>query len=146
MAEYDNNLKELLREKITLWEASKLFSEEKVKLRDIVASFYSFQSLEEINRVMSIILGQDFIRLIGSRDTKDYIPRNKMTKSFVLDRDDPEWKSDLSELFDLRHNFVHHTSKKRKLSQKQLNRVINPVLFVIMTMLHSLQYKNWDKV
>ena len=54
-------IRELLREKISLLEAYTLFRKEKLRIGDILATYFSFQDLEQINYVMSEILNINFL-------------------------------------------------------------------------------------
>ncbi len=112
-------LNELLNEKITLWEAYKLFYRNKVSAGELIAIKYSLQNLEQINLIFSKLIEKKFLTEIGSFDVKDERGRTK----FVLDKKYPDWKERLAELFELRHRFVHQISFNDKLGLERLRKL-----------------------
>ncbi|WP_062058220.1 HEPN domain-containing protein [Aquimarina longa] len=134
LTEYNHNIRELLKDKISLWEASKLFTEKKLKPHDIIANYYSFQNLDEIDRIISLIVSKKFLKFIGEYDSGNLrsIYEDKKINSYKLNKDYPEWRNDISELFNLRHNFVHHFSYKERISYNKLNRMTDSLHYIIM--------------
>jgi len=112
-------LNELLNEKITLWEAYRLFYRNKVSAGELLAIKYSFQNLEQINLLFSKLIGKKFLTEIGNFEVKDDSGRIK----FVLNIKYPDWKEKLAELFELRHNFVHQIRFNDRLSLEKLRRL-----------------------
>jgi len=118
----NEKIQELLKEKVSLWEAYVLFKEENLKIGDVIASNFSFQNLEEIDYVMSKILDLKFLDHIENhkvyldKDDKEYYGM----KTLCLKADLPEWRSYVAKVFNLRHDFVHHVSFKDRIGFQRL--------------------------
>ncbi len=107
-------IRDLLKEKISLWEAYLLFKEKDLRIGDVIASYFSFQSLEEIDRIIGKILNLKFLDSIENhkvnldKEDREYYGM----KTLCLKTDLPKWRNYLAEIFNLRHDFVHHVSFK----------------------------------
>lgn len=115
-------LKDLLsnKEKVNLYDAYQIFKEYDFKLGDILLYYYSFQNLQEINLVLGHLLGIDnFITNIDEfnfrlrKFEKEYFNKTNI----CLKNDFPEWKGILTEIFSLRHDYVHHINFHDKLGE-----------------------------
>jgi hypothetical protein len=131
-------IKDLLikKDKINLWEAYKIFNETGVRLGDILIYYYSFQSLREIDNVMSQLLNIKFLDSIDEHKSKV----DKEDKDFfnleeiVLKNNYPEWRKYLKEIFELRHDFVHHINYRDKLGYNKVVKLFyNLCAFIIVT-------------
>jgi len=120
--ESSDKIKELLKEKIRLWEAYVLFVKKKFRLGDVINSIFSFQNLEEIDYVMSKILNIKFLNLIENykadldEGDREYYGVN----SICLKTDLPKWRKYLAEVFRLRNDFIHHISFRDRIGLNRL--------------------------
>jgi len=120
--ENNEGIKELLKEKISLWEAYILFKEKELRIGDVIASYFSFQNLENIDYVMSKILNLKFLDSIENhkvsldKENKEYYG----TKMICLKTDLPKWRGYLAEMFNLRHDYVHHVSFRDRIGFQKL--------------------------
>ena len=132
---YSDGLKDLLKnkEKTNLWEAYEIFKEKEFRLGDILVYYYSFQNLSVINHVMSKLLSVNFLDKIDMHTTKlvDWEMDFFGAKNIVLNRDYPEWRKYTNEIFELRHDYVHHIDYKDKLGNERVgNLFFNLCAFV----------------
>jgi hypothetical protein len=120
--ENGEGIKELLKEKISLWEAYLLFKKEDLRIGDVIYSYYSFQNLEEIDSVMSKILNLKFLDSVekhkANLDREDQ--KYYGVKTLCLKTDLPKWRNYLAEIFNLRHDFIHHISFKDRIGFQKL--------------------------
>ncbi|PKH50941.1 hypothetical protein CXF68_09705 [Tenacibaculum sp. Bg11-29] len=62
--------KNLLKEKISLYEAYELFRKTKIETEDIIAGYYNFQNLDSISYVLGVLTGRDFFKCINDIKTE----------------------------------------------------------------------------
>lgn len=109
--------------KVNIWEAYEIFREKDFRIGDILVYFYTFQSIEEINIVMTKLLSiTNFLAEVGTyklkldKELKKYYHKEEIS----LSEDFPDWKSVLTDIFSLRHDYVHHINFKDKLGDERL--------------------------
>lgn len=107
---------DLLREKISLSEAYKLFNKEKISREFLISHTYSFQNLDTINKTFSALCGEDFIRKVETTETK-FFDLNGEGGFSQLILVHPDWWKSVSEIINLRNMFVHEGYTKVKLEQ-----------------------------
>lgn len=105
-------VKELLKGKITLGDVHLLLKENPT-LGELIAISHSFENLESINSVLSnILLDKDsgFLEKIETYEAELFKEIQSLYKkeALILKRDFPDWRKDLSEIFRLRHEYIHH--------------------------------------
>lgn len=120
----------LFDETLKLRQAFELFSSESASIGLIVSAYYSFENLEQINSVFSAIIWVyikdfDFLNHIGKLRVKtDKYDREdwmyEWINSICLDKDLPNWRSEVGQFFELRHEYVHHISFKDKLGKDRI--------------------------
>jgi len=132
------SIKELLssKEKVNLWEAYQIFKEKDLKLGDLLIYYFTFQNLEEINLVMSKLLNlKNYLSDIEQHTLKlDKGGREYFNlQDLCLSRDFPNWKSKISEIFNIRHDYIHHINLKDKLGdQKLFDLFLNIYSFILI--------------
>ncbi len=118
-------VKELLsnKGKVNLWEAYEIFHEKDFRIGEILTYFYTFQNIEDINIVMSKLLSvNNFlseVELHKLKLHKDSIKRFHK-EEISLSEDFPNWKTLIADIFNLRHDYVHHINFKDKLGDEKL--------------------------
>jgi len=121
---HGEGLKDLLKnkDKANLWEAYEIFKESDFRLGDILISYYSFQNLADIDHVMSKLLNTKFLDSIDNYllklddQDKDFFN----VDTIVMKKNYPEWRKYLAEIFELRHDYVHHINFKDKLGYQRV--------------------------
>lgn len=139
---YGNGVKNLLNNgnkpnlKVNIWEAYEIFNKDNFRLGDILIYFYSFQNLNDIELVMGNMLNIKFLDLIEEYPLK----LNDIDKDFfgmdmiVLKKDYPNWRKYLGEIFDMRHDFVHHINYRDKLGYRRVVKLFyNLSAFIAVT-------------
>ncbi len=113
-----NGIKLLLKEKITLEEAYKLFYKKDVSIGIIIISKYSFHNLETIDQILSVITKENFLEKLGKFKVRD----DKEKIKFILDKkySNKNWRNILAEFLNLRHQYVHQINFKDRLGLKRL--------------------------
>lgn len=121
--------KELLKEKISLWEAYELFRNTNIRTVDIIADYYSFQNLDSIQYVLSTLTGKDFYQSMNNIEL-DLVNNSKYFKRETLNlkNDYPNWQKNLRELFDIRHESVHDVNFKKKLGKRKTDILFDNLL------------------
>lgn len=107
----------LKKEKISLVDAFDLFKKEKVTMQFIVAQTFSFQNLRIIDNVFSELTATKFLKEIELHPIDDEI------KPLILKTLHPNWRRDLTRLYEIRNKFVHEGNLDgyKELSQLDLN-------------------------
>ena len=107
----------LKKEKISLVDAFDLFKKEKVTMQFIVAQTFSFQNLRIIDNVFSELTATKFLKEIELHPIADEI------KPLILKTLHPNWRRDLTRLYEIRNKFVHEGNLDgyKELSQLDLN-------------------------
>jgi hypothetical protein len=105
----------LLTEKVTLDQAYNIFKVYGVKREVIVAKTQSFQNLENISHVFNCLTSKKHFL----NDLEEYKWELDNGIFFQLKKMSPNWRKDLSDLFDLRHKIVHENTKALKIEKKQ---------------------------
>ena len=118
----DSGVRELLKEKVSLWEAYMLFKEEELSIGSIIAVHSSFQSLAHIDYTMSKILNLGFLDTVGNHKTQleEEDKERYSMETLYLNEDYPDWRRHLNEIFELRHDFVHHVNFKDRIGFERL--------------------------
>jgi len=109
----------LKEEKISLYDAYKLFVDRKVSLGELIVVRFSLNNLEQIDYLMSTLIGSKFLDEVGEFEVKDEDNNLK----FTLNNRFPEWRNRLSELFRLRHLYVHQVSFKDRLGLEKIQKI-----------------------
>lgn len=104
-------MEKFLNDKITVKEAWEIFSEKVITLGEIIAATRSFQNLRQINSTLSSLFDQDFLEEINSFQ----VERENGNTKFTLKENYPNWQERITEMFELRHKFVHQVSLKDRL-------------------------------
>ncbi|SDK25873.1 hypothetical protein SAMN05421823_102277 [Catalinimonas alkaloidigena] len=132
----NDNQRDLLKEKISLYEAHQLFKHKDLKTEEIIAIYYSFQSLESIDYVLSKLMGKSFLKEAGAIEIDITNTHSNYFKSssIQLNKDYPEWQKNIAEVFERRHSYVHDLHFNTILGKKRLNYLTqNFIAFTIAT-------------
>lgn len=131
-----NGLDELLKEKISLRNAYILFRDKEVTSGDLIASAFLFESIVDINDILSKLIGKNFLNEIEKLefDLDDAESQILKVKKLCLERDFPKWREIISKIFRVRHDSIHHLNFSDLLSQKEIYEILDPLIaFIVVT-------------
>ncbi|MEJ1241881.1 HEPN domain-containing protein [Chryseolinea sp. T2] len=112
---------ELLKDKITLYEAYHLFKHENLSRESIIAEHYNFSTIENIAATMDTLTGGGFYKKM--MDTKVGNKGETFENTFL---------AGLRELYDLRNRIVHEHNKGIEISYEQaLSLPTNALIFLL---------------
>jgi len=132
----------LKEEKISLYDAYKLFVDKKVSLGELIVVRFSLNNLEQIDYLMSKLIGRKFLDEVGKFEVKDEDNNLK----FTLNNRFPEWRNRLSELFRLRHLYVHQVSFKDRLGLERIQKILETLsVFVEATEQYLFEFIPMDR-
>lgn len=132
----------LKEEKISLYDAYKLFVDRKVSLGELIVVRFSLNNLEQIDYLMSTLIGSKFLDEVGEFEVKDEDNNLK----FTLNNRFPEWRNRLSELFRLRHLYVHQVSFKDRLGLERIQKILETLsVFVEATEQYLFEFIPMDR-
>lgn len=120
---FEDSLLEILKqEKISLADLVEMYKE-KITLGEIASISQSFQNFDALNNFYKKMLGcEDFVEEIS----RFKAPLRK-GEYLILANDRPNFREDIYELLDLRHQIVHHMSKQT-LSAKRLHDMVESLM------------------
>lgn len=115
---------EEIKIKFDLSELEKIL-DKKISIEDIIASYFNFQELDQINKVFSRIFGVSFFDELKNREFSIIadLETFKIHKNFY---------KELKSFIDLRHEFVHDVNFKKNITQAQLDRYVSILAFFIL--------------
>ena len=132
--------KELLKDKVTLWEAHELFKSNGIRTEAIIADYYSFQNLDVINRVLSTLYNNKILVEIDNTD----LFTEAEHKDLSIKTGRPNWKQELIDLFEIRHDSIHDINFTKVIGKKKTNELGISALAFAMS-LDMFVFNNWVK-
>jgi hypothetical protein len=136
----EKNLKDLMRDKITIKDAFDIFRKIKPKPSEIdfILIKHSFQSLKSINEIFNKLFGKtDFLK-----ELEEYEIRNEELRKLMgfrakgiacLKRNFPNWKRELQDIFNKRNNFLHNNIKVETKKEKGRHIFDLMISFIVVT-------------
>lgn len=110
--------------KISILDLQEIKKSERATAGRIIANAYNFQNLEEIDSVLSRLLGRSFFAEVNNRVQRYKFATKQVDYLF-------DWK-ELSEIFTIRHDIVHRMKNvEERDNDKILNFVLHAILFCI---------------
>lgn len=125
-----------LQEKITLAEAQVIFKEKNFSLGDIINYSNSFQSLEAIDSILTELLGFKFLSEIEHYKFNARPSEEKIfgKKEICLIEEFPDWRAQLSNLFNERHKYVHQISVDSGMEYSTFPPIINILTILVLAL------------
>jgi hypothetical protein len=106
-----------IREKYTLTETLE-FSKEKISISEISATHFSFQNIHEIDAAMTLILSDNYIKVLDKYEHECVIPSKCVGLVNIGMME--QWQKSLGDIFEHRHALVHDANLECSVSPVQM--------------------------
>jgi len=121
----NNKIIEQIKLKFDVQEVERVIKE-KVSINEVIASYFNFQDLDQINKAFSLIFDVSFFEELKNREFK--IPNSKLSP-FKIHKN---FYKELKSFIDLRHDFVHDINFKKNITKAQLDKYTDIYSFFII--------------
>jgi hypothetical protein len=100
----ETGFQKLLNNDIKLSDAFHLFNRENITREYVVAHSNSLESIESIDRVFSLLTGDEFLNEVG----QVLIPQMISGRvPMAIDNSIPDWRNTLAKMYSIRHLYIH---------------------------------------